>query len=323
MSTRSSDDRIGFVETIPFAAVHVLAVAGVVYYGWSWSGFALAMSVYAVLMFAVTAGLHRYFSHRSYKTGRVFQFVLAVLGTITAQKGVLWWAAHHRHHHKHSDEPDDVHSPIQRGFWWAHVGWILVERHNDIRWDKIPDLARYPELRWLQKHEMKFVVGFAAAMFVVPQLFGVSGAWSLLWGFFVMQTLLWHGTFTINSFTHLWGRKRYASGDHSRNSLLFALITHGEGWHNNHHYYQRSTSQGFYWWEIDVSYYVLKMLSWTRLVWDVSRPPRHVRDARQPLTELDDHAAVDGDETVGRDDERIQVELPNLGQSIDQVRNAG
>jgi len=325
MSVKTDEYRIRWVEIVPFLAVHAIAIAGIAYYGWSWSGFALSMAVYGVMIFAITGGLHRYFSHRAYKTNRAFQFVLALLGTFVTQKGVLWWAAHHRHHHKYSDTPDDVHSPIQRSFWWAHVGWILVQKNKAIRWEKIPDLAKYPELRWLQKHEMKIVVAFATSMFFIPQLFGASGTWGLLWGYFVMTTFLWHGTFTINSFTHLWGRKRYASGDESRNSLLFALITFGEGWHNNHHYYQRSTSQGFYWWEIDITYYILKVLSWTGVVWDVKRPPRHIRDARQPLAaqaRLDDDAGVDGDESLGSDDQGIHVELPNLGQTIDQVGNA-
>jgi stearoyl-CoA desaturase (Delta-9 desaturase) len=271
--------RVRWVEIIPFFAVQALAVAGILYYGWSWSGFALSLSIYAVLMFGITGGLHRYFSHRSYKTGRVFQFILGLLGTMATQRGVLWWAAHHRHHHKYSDMEDDTHSPIQRGFFWAHMGWILVEKNDPIRWDLIKDLAKYPELRWLQRHENKIVVAFAASTFFVARAFGAPGMWGLLWGYFVMTTLLWHGTFTINSLCHMFGRRRYKTTDDSRNSLLLALITMGEGWHNNHHFYQRSTAQGFYWWEIDMTYYILKMLSWVGVVSDVKGPPEHVRES--------------------------------------------
>jgi stearoyl-CoA desaturase (delta-9 desaturase) len=243
--------------------------------GWSWAGLGLALAMYFLRMFGITAGYHRYFSHRSFKTSRVGQFVLALLGTLAAQKGVLWWAAHHRHHHKYSDQPDDVHSPRQRGFFWSHVGWILSRKHQVLHWDRVKDLARYPELRFLQRFELLITVGFATLLYVVA-----GGFWGLLWGFFVSTTLLWHGTFTINSFAHIIGRRRYDTTDDSRNSFLLALITMGEGWHNNHHYYQRATAQGFYWWEIDVSYYVLLAMSWLGLVWDVSKPPRAVRDPR-------------------------------------------
>jgi stearoyl-CoA desaturase (delta-9 desaturase) len=290
MLPKTDDYRVRWLDIVPFIAVHVLAVAGIIYYGWSWTGFALAMSVYAVLMFGVTAGYHRYFAHRSYKTSRAFQFILALLGTFNTQRGVLWWAAHHRHHHKYSDQPEDTHSPVQLGFLWSHVGWILVRRNNAIRTEYIPDLMKYPELRWLQRHEMKIVVAFAASTFLVARAFGADGAWGVLWGYFVATTLLWHGTFTINSFTHIIGRRRYATTDNSRNHWLLALITHGEGWHNNHHYYQRSAAQGFYWWELDVSYYVLRMLQAARLVSGVSGPPRRIRDARPELEPVESTA---------------------------------
>jgi stearoyl-CoA desaturase (delta-9 desaturase) len=275
----AEDYEIRWGPLIPFFTVHVLAVAGILYLGWSWSGFALAMASYAIRMFGVTGAMHRYFAHRSFKTGRVFQAVLAFLGTICVQKGVLWWAAHHRHHHKFSDMPEDVHSPIQRGFWWSHVGWILVKKHDHIREEEIKDLLKYPELRFLQRWELAIVVAFAASFFFVADAMGGSGLWALTWGFFVSTTLLWHGTFTINSFSHLLGRRRYKTTDDSRNNWLLAIITMGEGWHNNHHYYQRSASQGFFWWELDLTYYVLKGLQAIGLVSGVARPPRHVRDA--------------------------------------------
>jgi stearoyl-CoA desaturase (delta-9 desaturase) len=259
--------------TLLFFGVHVVAVAGVAYLGWSWKGFALAMFFYFFRMFGITAGYHRYFSHRTYKTGRVFQFLLALIGTSTVQKGVLWWAAHHRAHHKYSDQPGDIHSAKLRGFWWSHVGWILASRYQATDWKRIPDFAKYPELRWLNKFYLVPPVAFAV-------LCWVFGSWhGLLWGFFVSTSLLWHGTFTINSFTHLWGRRRYVTTDESRNSLLFALITMGEGWHNNHHYYQASVNQGFFWWEIDVTYYALKALSWVGVVWDLRKPPKKVMES--------------------------------------------
>lgn len=260
------------IQSIPFWMVHIAAVVGVVWLGWSWSGAALALGLYAVRMFGITGGFHRYFAHRSYKTGRVMQFLLALLGGLSTQKGVLWWAAHHRNHHLHSDEPEDTHSPRQRGFYWAHMGWILVKKNDPIKWELIPDLAKYPELRFLNRYDMHLAVAFSVLLFLL------GGAHALVWGYFVSTTLLWHGTFTINSFSHIFGRRRYETTDDSRNNWLLAIITLGEGWHNNHHYYQRSVRQGFYWWEYDVTYYVLKALSWVGLVSDLQSVPDHLRD---------------------------------------------
>jgi stearoyl-CoA desaturase (Delta-9 desaturase) len=276
-------------QSLPFWAVHVVAIVGVVVSGWSWSGLALALALYAVRMFGVTAGYHRYFSHRTYKMGRGMQFFMALLATTAAQKGVLWWAAHHRRHHKHSDQPGDVHSAKQRGLYWSHVGWILSDENDETDWKRIGDFARYPELRWLNEHFLLPVVALGA-------LLAVLGGWhALLWGLFVSTTLLWHGTFTINSLAHLIGRRRYQTTDDSRNNWFLALITGGEGWHNNHHHYQRSTNQGFFWWEIDFTYYVLRLMQWMRLVSDIRVPPRHVLEAARP----EDAGAVPLVEDVG------------------------
>jgi stearoyl-CoA desaturase (delta-9 desaturase) len=269
----AGDERIRWIANIPFFGVHLAALLGPILIGWSWTGLGLALALYAVRMFGLTAGFHRYFSHRSYKTSRVFQFLLAVLGTSSTQKGALWWAAHHRAHHKNSDTPDDVHSVKQRGFWWAHVQWILVRKYTATDWERIRDLSRYPELRWLNKHYLVPPLALAAVLFLT------GGLWALVWGFFVSTTLLWHGTFCVNSLAHVFGRRRYATSDNSKNSLIIALFTLGEGWHNNHHHYQLSERQGFFWWEIDITHLVLKGLSWFHLVWDLQRPPPHVLSA--------------------------------------------
>jgi stearoyl-CoA desaturase (delta-9 desaturase) len=219
-------------------------------------------------MFAITAGYHRYFSHRSYKTGRVFQFVLAWFGCSAMQKGPLWWTAHHRRHHRHSDTAQDPHSPRANSFWWSHVGWLLAldpASHDD---HDVRDWKRYPELRWLNRNH--WVPGIMLA-----GLCWLLAGWSgLVWGFFVSTVLLYHATFAVNSLCHLFGRRRYQTSDESRNNLFVALITLGEGWHNNHHHYQSSANQGFFWWEIDVSYYLIKMMGWFGLVWDIRKPPR-------------------------------------------------
>jgi stearoyl-CoA desaturase (Delta-9 desaturase) len=257
-------------DTLPFWGVHVAAAIGAYIAGWSWTAFAWLAGTYAVRMFAITAGYHRYFSHRTFKTSRAFQFVLALLAMSSAQQGVLWWAAHHRRHHKNSDQPDDVHSPIQRGFWWSHAGWIVRSPDTDL--SQVKDFAKYPELRFLDRFDLSVAFAWGAVLYLI------GGTTALFWGHFVSLVVAWHVTFCINSLAHVWGTRPYATGDHSRNNLLLALFTFGEGWHNNHHHYQRSAAQGFFWWQIDISYYVLKGLEALQIVWDVEGVPAHVRD---------------------------------------------
>jgi stearoyl-CoA desaturase (delta-9 desaturase) len=265
--------------TIAFWAVHVAAVAGVIVWGFSWSGVALALGSYFIRMFFVTAAYHRYFSHRAFKTSRWFQFVLAVGAQTAAQKGVIWWASHHRRHHKHSDTERDVHSPARRGFWYAHVGWVLGPDWIDADESSVADLVRYRELRLLNHPAMEMVPTIALAL----ALLLVGGGHALVWGYFVSTALLWHGTFSINSLSHIIGRRRYETGDLSRNNWALALLTTGEGWHNNHHHYQSSVRQGFRWWQIDLTYDLLRLMALTGIVWDLREPPRHVVDAPWPV----------------------------------------
>lgn len=258
-----------YPEAIPFVLFHVACI------GMLWTGFTplaagLCVGLYVVRMIAVTAGYHRYFSHRSYRTSRVGQFILAFVCQSTAQRGIIWWAAKHRTHHKYSDTPLDPHSPLQRGFWFAHVGWIFAERVRDADYRLVPDLTKYPELLWLDRQ--KYLPAILLAVVVVL----VAGWPGLFMGFFLSTVLLYHGTFAINSLAHLHGKQRYVTGDDSRNNWWLALITFGEGWHNNHHFFQSSVRQGFYWWEIDITYYVVKLASYFGLVWDIRRPPAEV-----------------------------------------------
>ncbi len=228
-------------------------------------------------MFFVTAGYHRYFSHRSFKTSRWFQFFLAWMAMSSSQKGVLWWAAHHRHHHRFSDQEDDLHSPTLFGFWWSHVGWILSDRYNDTRFDYIGDFAKFPELRWLNKYYLVPPTVLAVGLWLI-------GSWPLLfWGFFLSTALLWHGTFTINSLSHIFGKRRFPTTDTSKNNWLLALVTLGEGWHNNHHHFMASARQGFYWWEIDITFYTLKLLSWFGFVRELRRVPDRILAEGQAL----------------------------------------
>jgi stearoyl-CoA desaturase (Delta-9 desaturase) len=265
-------------KAMPFWAIHAVALWGVLSLGWSWSGLALAIGSYYLRMFFVTAGYHRYFSHRTFKTSRVGQLLFAFLAQTSAQKGALWWASHHRWHHKKSDQPGDVHSVRQQGFWWAHIGWILSDEWAATDEKRVADLTRYPELRLLNSTSWQLV---PAVIYAVVCL-ALGGWWGLTWGFFVSTVLLWHGTFTINSLAHVFGRRRYATRDDSRNSLVLALLTLGEGWHNNHHHFQASANQGFRWWEIDISYYLLLLLERIGVVWDVRRAPASVVEDLAP-----------------------------------------
>jgi stearoyl-CoA desaturase (delta-9 desaturase) len=261
-----------WLNNLPFVALHVACLA-VLVTGTDLPALLLCGVCYLVRMFGITAGYHRYFSHRSYKTSRAFQFVLACLGCSALQKGPLWWTAHHRHHHLHSDTPEDPHSPRASSFWWSHVGWILARDHDQTHWQAVRDWSRYPELRWLNRNH--WVPGL-----VLAGLCFLLGGWSgLVWGFVVSTVLLYHAVFAVNSLCHILGRRRYATSDQSRNNLFVALITLGEGWHNNHHHYQSSANQGFFWWEIDVTYYLIKLLGFMGLVWDVRKLAR-----RQLLT---------------------------------------
>ncbi len=252
----------------PFVLVHLFAF-GSLWTGVRWQDVVCCVALYFVRMFGVTGGYHRYFSHRTFKTSRAFQFVLAFLAQTSSQKGVIWWAQHHRDHHKFSDGERDEHSPVQWGLLHAHVGW-LYDYTSDTDTRKVRDLMRYPELVWLDRY-------WYLAPIVLGVLVWLALGWSGLWiGFMLSTALLWHGTFTINSLSHVYGSRRYNTTDHSRNNLWLALITMGEGWHNNHHHYMRSTRQGFFWWEVDMTYYVLRILSAIGLVWDIREPPTDV-----------------------------------------------
>jgi stearoyl-CoA desaturase (delta-9 desaturase) len=269
-------DDIMYPSAIPFVLVHLGCFAAI-WTGVTWSAIALCAALYVVRMFGVVAGYHRYFSHRAFATSRVFQFVLAILAQSSAQKSVLWWAAKHRHHHVHSDTEEDVHSPRRKGFLYSHVGWIFDRKHDQADLTKVADLTRWPELMWLRKFELSPAVVLAALCFLVA---GWSG---LVVGFLWSTVLVYHATFSINSLAHVRGSKRYVTGDDSRNNWLLAILTLGEGWHNNHHAFQSSVRQGFRWWETDAAYYALKGMSWLGLIWDMKMPPAHVLRNEQRL----------------------------------------
>jgi stearoyl-CoA desaturase (delta-9 desaturase) len=269
-------DDIIHPSPLAFILVHV-ATLGAIWSGVTAKALWLCLALYVVRMFAVTAGFHRYFSHKSFKTSRAMQFLLAVLAQSTAQRGALWWAAKHRHHHKHSDTEEDVHSPRHRGFLYSHVGWIFDAKHEETDYDAVPDLTKYRELVWLNEHDKVAAVVLAIICFLI------AGWPGLFIGFFLSTVLLFHGTFFINSLAHVHGKQRYVTGDDSRNNWWLAVITLGEGWHNNHHAYMASTRQGFRWYEFDPTYYALKAMSWMRLVWDLNEPPAAIVNNEKKL----------------------------------------
>nr|WP_298131180.1 acyl-CoA desaturase [uncultured Pseudoxanthomonas sp.] len=274
--------RIDWLRAVPFIGMHLACVA-VLWVGVSPIALIVALALYAVRMFAITGFYHRYFSHRTFRTSRVLQFVFALIGASSVQRGPLWWAAHHRNHHRHADTVADPHSPRVHGFWWSHAGWFLTRGGFRTDWSRIPDLARYPELRWLDRYDTVVPVLLAAALFgvgallerVAPHL-GTSGPQLLVWGFFVSTVVLFHATVTINSLAHRFGRRRFDTRDDSRNNLWLALLTFGEGWHNNHHFFPGTARQGFRWWEIDLTWYGLRAMALLGLVRDLKPVPAWV-----------------------------------------------
>jgi stearoyl-CoA desaturase (delta-9 desaturase) len=261
---------------VAFIAMH-LACFAVFWTGVSSGALLLGLALYWIRIFAIGAGYHRYFAHRAFRTSRIFQFGLAFVSQTAAQRSVLWWAAKHRQHHVHSDTDFDVHSPVVRSFLYAHVGWIFAARNNAIDYRLIGDLTRYRELLWLDRHSY---VPLAALALVTWLIAGWSG---LVIGFCFSTVAVWHVTFSVNSLSHLVGRQRYITGDQSRNNWVIAVLTMGEGWHNNHHAYQASVRQGFRWWEFDPTFYMLRVLSWLGLVWDLHVPPKAVVRAEHRL----------------------------------------
>ncbi len=278
------EDKVEWARILPFIGMHVVCLF-VFVVGWSPVAVGVAVAGYVLRMFAITGFYHRYFSHRSFKTSRAGQFIFGVLGASAVQRGPIWWAAHHRHHHAYSDKPEDVHSPVQQSFLKSHMGWFLTTKGFTPDLRRVRDLLQFPELRWLDRFDILVPVALAVALFglgmllehVAPSL-GTNGWQMLVWGFFVSTVACYHGTYTINSLSHVFGSQRYQTGDASRNNWLLALITLGEGWHNNHHHYPSSTRQGFYWWEIDITFYLLKLMSWLGIIWDLKPVPVSARD---------------------------------------------
>ena len=276
--------RVDWLRCLPFLGLHVACLA-IIWVGWSPFAVGFAVALYLVRMFAITGFYHRYFSHKTFKTSRFAQFMFGLIGNSAVQRGPLWWAAHHRLHHKRSDQPGDVHSPIQHSFLWSHIGWIMSRANFPTHLEQVPELAKFPELRFLDRFDSLVPVALFTASFglgvllhVVAPGWGVTGMQLLVWSI-VSTVVLFHGTCTINSLSHLFGSRRFDTTDRSRNNPILAVVTLGEGWHNNHHHYPAAARQGFYWWEYDFTYYTLVVLSWCGIIWDLKPVPVKVLES--------------------------------------------
>lgn len=285
-SKTSKDPKIQWLRILPFIILH-LACLAVFWVGVSWFAVFFMLIFYFIRMFAITAFFHRYLSHKTFQTSRVVQFIFVLIGTMSAQRGPLWWAAHHRYHHRYTDTDHDPHSS-KHGFWYSHVGWFLNEQNFSTRKEVIKDWLKFPEIVWLDRFSLPVVLITALAIYGFGEWlagaypsFGTSGLQLLVWGFVVSTVLLIHATLCINSLAHLYGSRDFETPDNSRNNLFLSIITLGEGWHNNHHYYAGSTRQGFFWWQIDITYYLLKVMSWLGLIWGIKPVPQRIYTARK------------------------------------------
>ena len=261
-----------FISIIVFWTVQVSAVLAVlVPFSWAMAGlWAVSHFLRAI---GLTLSFHRYFAHRTFQMNRAARFVWALIGTAAMQKGPLWWAGHHVNHHKFADREGDPHSPAITGFYHAHIGWFL----NDARHDRLEatnpvlrDFSSAPEIVWLDRYH--FVPPLALAV----GLFLSGGLQWLVWGFCVPTVTLAHSTFAINTVNHMFGSRRFDTIDDSRNNVLTAFFAAGEGWHNNHHRYQRAARNGFFWWEFDPTWYVIKLMAAVGLAWDVQAVPARI-----------------------------------------------
>ena len=278
---------IDWLRVIPYIGLHI-AVISLFFVGYSHTALIVFIILYALRMFAITGFYHRYFSHKTFRTSRFVQLLFAMIGATAVQRGPLWWAAHHRGHHMHSDTPEDKHSPQEHGFFWSHMGWFLTKSNFVTNTKFVRELIRFPELRIIDRFDLLMPLALSIGLFFMgyylrqyePQL-NTNGFQLLIWGFSVSTVMLYHATFLVNSVAHQWGKKRYETKDTSRNNFIIAILTFGEGWHNNHHHYPGSARQGFYWWEIDLTYYALKFLAMIGVIWDIRNVSDNIRESKK------------------------------------------
>ena len=263
------DSSIDWLRVLPFIAIHIGAVLAF-FTDFSWSLLYFALGSFFVRMFAITGFYHRYFSHKTFKTSRIIQFIFGFIGATAAQRGPIWWASHHRRHHQNSDNEHDHHSPHTHNILWSHMGWFLAKKNFLTDLSYVKDLYKFKELRMIDRFDWMPPLLLIISLYLIGEYSSVlgfgNGFTTVIWGFFVSTVFVYHSTFAVNSIAHLWGRQRYKTNEQSKNNFLIALLTLGEGWHNNHHHFPGSIRQGFFWWEIDLTYYVLRILSLFGLV---------------------------------------------------------
>jgi stearoyl-CoA desaturase (Delta-9 desaturase) len=264
-------------------------------WGFSWVDFGLLVGMYVLTALGITVGFHRLFTHRSFETNGVVKAILGILGSMAVQGTLLHWVAVHRRHHQFSDKAEDPHSPhhhgrgilgLLQGVWHAHLGWIFEPDPPDLdRYNK--DLRKSRLLRVISALFLVWIaLGLALPMVLGGVLTGTwTGAWlGLVWGGLVRIFLVHHVTWSINSVCHLWGRRPYRSDDESRDNLIFGIVGMGEGWHHTHHTFPTSARHGLRWWQIDVSYWVIRTLAFFGLAWNVKVPTRQAQDQLKAKT---------------------------------------
>jgi stearoyl-CoA desaturase (Delta-9 desaturase) len=240
-----------------------------------WAFIAIWAASHFIRAIGLTLAFHRYFAHRAFKMNRVARFAWAFIGTAAMQKGPLWWAGHHVNHHRFADRDGDPHSPMVSGVYYAHIGWFLNDAKNDRLEPTNPvirDFRKAPEIVWLDKYF------FVPPLLLAIVLYAIGDIPLLVWGFCLPTTTLAHATFAINTVNHMFGSRRFETVDESRNNPITAVFAVGEGWHNNHHRYQRAARNGFYWWEFDPTWYVIRAMAALGLVWDVQPVPKRIYD---------------------------------------------
>ena len=258
-----------------------LGCLGAFWTGVSPAALTVALILYLVRGFGITAGYHRLLAHRSFRAGRPVQFLLALAGSLATQGGPLWWVAHHRSHHRYTETDRDIHSPRTQGFWRSHMGWMLSAESFRENGANARDLYRVPELKFLQQHYVWIVLGQGAAIYALGTglaALGVetSGPQMLVWAWFIATVALWHATFMVNSVCHLWGSRPFDADDASTNNWLVAVLALGEGWHNNHHKFAYSARHGLEWWQFDLTWVLLRGMEKLGLVSELRRPRRRM-----------------------------------------------
>jgi fatty-acid desaturase len=248
---------------------HILAIGAI--FTFSWPGFITFLVMSAVTgCLGITLCFHRLLTHRSFEAPKLLKYVLAFFGCLALQGGPVRWVATHRLHHKGADTPKDPHSS-EEGFWWSHMVWNFFRQPELETTETLkryaPDIYKDPVFRFMDQHFFLLYLGFATVLFLAGFFFQdwQLGLSLVVWGCILRIVYVWHVTWLVNSATHFWGYQTFPSRDKSRNNWWVALLTFGEGWHNNHHVHPRSARMVLAWYELDATYWVISTLKWLGL----------------------------------------------------------